>query len=61
MLEEENKQICYSITQYFNTSSLKFKAKLNARHFELWLFIGFFKRFKRNFRIKKYQDHPKSK
>lgn len=53
-LAEKGKTRCYSITQYFNTSSQKFKAKLGAKHAELWLHIGLFGKFKRNFLLKKY-------
>jgi hypothetical protein len=52
VLEEEGKTRCLSITQYFNKSSKKFKAKLNAVHSELWLNIGLFNTFKWNFRLK---------
>jgi GNAT superfamily N-acetyltransferase len=55
MLAEEGKTLCYSITQYFNKSSRKFKAKLNAEHSELWLHLGLFGKVKRNFRLKKYR------
>lgn len=55
-LLEEGKNQFYSITQYFNKSSLKFKAKLKAEHLVLWLHIGLFKRFRRNFLLKKYTD-----
>ena len=57
-LADEGKIRCYSITQYFNKSSQKFKAKLNARHSEFWLHIGLFGKYKRNFLLKKY---PSSK
>ncbi len=58
LLAKEGKTTCYSITQCFNTSSLKFKAKLNAQHQELWLHMGLFKKFRWNFRLKQYPLHP---
>ena len=54
LLAAEGKTVCYSITQYFNKSSLKFKSKLNVQHVELWLHLGLFKKIKWNFLIKKY-------
>jgi len=54
LLKSEGKTRCLSITQCFNTSSLKFKAKLKAEHSELWLNIGLFKKTSWNFRLKKY-------
>ncbi|MGA9239506.1 hypothetical protein, partial [Robiginitalea sp.] len=55
LLKSKGKARCLSITQCFNTSSLKFKAKLNAQHSELWLHIGFFKKTAWNFRLKEYR------
>lgn len=54
MLADEGITRCYSITQCFNRSSLKFKAKLNARHLEKWLHIGLFKKYSWNLQIKRY-------
>jgi hypothetical protein len=56
LLEVEGRTTCYSITQYFNASSRKFKAKLNAQHSELWLHLGFFGKFKYNILLKKYPN-----
>ena len=56
LLEEEGKTSCYSLTQYFNKSSLRFKQKLNAKHLELWLHLGLFKRFQWNFLLKTYAN-----
>ncbi len=53
-LLEAGKTRCYSITQYFNKSSRRFKGKLNARHSELWLHLDFFGKVKRNLLLKKY-------
>ena len=54
LLKAEGKTRCLSITQYFNKSSQKFKAKLNAKHSEFWLHIGLFNKVSWNFRLKKY-------
>ena len=54
-LQQEGKNQFYSITQYFNKSSLKFKAKLGAQHHELWLHLGLFNKFKRTFLLKRYK------
>ena len=54
MLAGEGKNVCYSMTQCFNTSSRKFKAKLGARHRELYLHIGLFKRFRRTVLLRRY-------
>ena len=55
LLAKEGRTICYSISEYFNTSSLKFKKKLNAKHLKLCLYIEFFKKFKRNYLLKSYK------
>lgn len=54
MLAKEGKTTCYSVTQYFNSSSLKFKAKLGARHQELYLHVGLFNKFRKTFLLKRY-------
>ncbi len=56
ILAAEGKTTCYSITQTFNKSSRKFKSKLNAVHRELWFQIGLFKKYRRNFLLKRYAD-----
>lgn len=56
IMAEEGKYICYSLTQCFNTSSLKFKAKLGARHRELYLHIGLFRKFRKTFLLRRYPD-----
>ncbi|MEJ2162824.1 MAG: hypothetical protein P8X60_05745, partial [Robiginitalea sp.] len=55
LLAAEGKTQCYSISNYFNNSSLRFKQKLNAQHLELWLHMGLLKRFRGNFLLKTYQ------
>ncbi len=45
----------YSISDYFNTPSIRFKKKLNARFLELGLFIELFKKWHFSSRLKKYR------
>ena len=45
----------YSISEYFNKSSRKFKKKLNSKNTELYLSIVLFKKFKKNFLLKTYK------
>jgi len=45
----------YSLTEFFNTSALKFKEKLGARQLRLGLHIGLFKRFHWSITLKKYR------
>lgn len=54
LLMDEGRDRLYSITAYFNKSSLKFKSKLGARHLSLQIYIGFFNKFERNFVLKRY-------
>lgn len=54
LLAAEGRTNCYSITQYFNTSSRKFKAKLGAKPSELWLHLGLSKKLHRTILLKKY-------
>lgn len=56
LLKDEGRDRLYSITAYFNKSSLKFKRKLGARHLSLHLYIGLFNRLERNFVIKRYRE-----
>ncbi len=44
----------YTITDFFNSSSLRFKKKLNSRLLELILFVKLFNRKQFNLRLKKY-------
>ncbi len=55
LLEKKGYPVMYSITAYFNTSSMKFKQKLNVRHLKLFLYIGLFKRIHWNFKLKTYE------
>ena len=54
ILAESGINTCYSITQCFNSSSRKFKAKLGAQHRKLYLHIGLFNKFRKTFLLKRY-------
>lgn len=54
LLEDQGIDKLYSISAYFNKSSLKFKQKLNAQHLQLLLYVGLFKRFHWNYTLKTY-------
>lgn len=54
ILEERGVNTKYSITQYFNKSSIKFKNKLNSKNHYLYLSIVLFKKYMWNFTLKKY-------
>ena len=53
LLDERGRTDKYSITDYFNKSSIKFKNKLKAKHLYLYLNIILFRKFKWNFTLKK--------
>lgn len=44
----------YSISECFNTPSIRFKMKLNAKIIELYLYVEIFKRWRFNSRLKRY-------
>lgn len=54
LLKEKGIDVKYSITEYFNKSSIKFKNKLNSRHLKLFLSIVLFKKYHWNFLLKEY-------
>lgn len=56
VLAREGRTTCYSVTQYFNTSSLKFKTKLGVRHKALYLHLGLFKRLSGTFKLRNYSN-----
>jgi len=45
----------YSITLFFNTSSMKFKQKLNAKPLKLGLYVDLFKRWHFDVRLREYR------
>ncbi len=52
--KELNLTRVYSISEYFNKSSKKFKKKLKAKHTKLYLSIVLFKRYKKTILLKRY-------
>jgi len=54
MLKEQGRVNYFSITEYFNKSSIKFKKKLNSKHHKLYLSIVLFKKYYWNFTLKEY-------
>jgi len=54
LLREQGRDVKYSITEYFNKSSIKFKKKLNSKNIYLYLNIILFKKYKWNYTLKKY-------
>lgn len=46
-----------SITLWSNTASMKFKQKLGAKPIELFLYIGFFRKFHVHFRLRNMAHH----
>lgn len=55
ILENQGIDTKYSITQYFNKSSIKFKRKLNSKHLKLYISIVLFKKYHWNFRLRTYK------
>lgn len=53
-LRKMGKDTFYSISEYFNYSTLKFKKKLNARNLKLILYIELFKKVRRSFTLREY-------
>jgi len=54
-LKEKGRDDIYSVTDYFNSSSIKFKKKLNSKHVKLHLYIKLFKKYSWNFALKTYK------
>lgn len=55
LLKKQGRDVKYSVTNYFNKSSIKFKNKLNSKHLELYLSITLFKKIYWNFKLKDYK------
>jgi hypothetical protein len=55
-LKDMGRDSLYSITTYFNTSSMKFKKKLDAKKLNLSISIKLFKKFHWHFLIKEYKN-----
>jgi ribosomal protein S18 acetylase RimI-like enzyme len=61
-LAKAGKHRLYSISECYNTPSIKFKKKLNAEILELGLYVELFKKWHFNTRLKKYRvPHSTSK
>ncbi len=56
MLKDMGKDRIYSITQYFNKSSKRFKKKLNSRNLNLYINMILFKKYYYYFRLKSYDS-----
>jgi len=54
VLKEMGREICYSITECFNTPSVKFKEKLNAQFLLMGLHIRLFNKYRKNWILKRY-------
>lgn len=54
LLKEQGVDTTYSITNYFNTASIRFKKKLKAKNIKLYMYIKLFKRFQWNILLKSY-------
>ncbi|MEO0570938.1 MAG: hypothetical protein AAF039_04480 [Bacteroidota bacterium] len=54
LLKEEGVDTFYSISDYFNTSTHKFKRKLGAKPVRLYLAIVLFKKYHKTFLLKDY-------
>lgn len=54
ILKKTGRDTFYSISEYLNASTIKFKKKLNARHLELYLHIDFFGKCRRTFKLRTY-------
>lgn len=56
MLKEMGRDRIYSITQFFNKSSKRFKKKLNSKDLQLFMNIILFKKFHYHFLLKTYDS-----
>ncbi|WP_337300157.1 hypothetical protein [Sediminicola sp. 1XM1-17] len=54
MLNGMGRDTKYSITEYFNKSSIKFKKKLNSEHQRLYIYFELFGRIKKHYLIRTY-------
>jgi hypothetical protein len=54
MLRKLGKDTFYSISEYFNYSTIKFKNKLKAKHLKLILYIELFKKIRWSITLRKY-------
>lgn len=54
ILMHMGKDTFYSVTEYFNTSSMKYKKKLNAKKLKLCLYLKLFNKYEWNFTLRTY-------
>ena len=54
ILKELGRDTCYSITESFNTSSIRVKEKLNAQFIFLGLYVNLFKKYRKRWVLKRY-------
>lgn len=54
-IKEKGVDTKYSISEYFNKSTIKFKNKLNSKHLKLYLSVILFKKIHWNFLLKTYK------
>jgi hypothetical protein len=55
-LKEQGREVKYSISEYFNKSTIKFKNKLNSRHLQLYIYFNLFGKWKRHYMLRSYTD-----
>lgn len=55
LLSDLGKDTVYSISAYFNKSTIRFKKKLNAKHQKLFLYIILFKKYHSHFPLRTYK------
>lgn len=55
-LKGQGRDVKYSISEYFNKSTIKFKNKLNSRHLQLYIYFNLFGKWKRHYLLKNYSD-----
>lgn len=53
-LENEGVDTFYSVSEYFNKSTIRFKKKLNSKPIKLYLSVVLFKRWSKNFTLKQF-------
>jgi len=53
-LKENGRDTKYSISEYFNKSTIKFKSKLNSKHLRLYIYFDLFGKWKRTYLLKSY-------
>ena len=54
ILQELGKDTFFSVTEYFNTSAVRYKMKLNAKKLKLNIFLKLFKKYQWHFTLRTY-------